>query len=52
MVNCDFCGKEIAVNNRSKKESMLNEGNYCDECRNKDINELFSEILDEEDECS
>ncbi len=46
MVNCDFCGKEIPKENRDKKEAMLNDGNYCDECSDKGINELFEEILD------
>lgn len=26
---------------------MLNQGNYCKECSNKEINELYNEILSE-----
>jgi hypothetical protein len=48
MVNCDFCGKEILNNKDKKKEAMLNDGNYCKECSDKGINELYDEILDEE----
>jgi len=50
MVNCDFCGKEISDIGKKKKAAMLNEGNYCDECGDKGINELFEEILDEDNE--
>jgi len=50
MTNCDFCGKEISNNNyKKKKEAMLNSGNYCDECSDKGINELFEEILNEDE---
>ena len=49
MANCDFCGKEISVK-KNKKEIILNEGNYCEECSKKDINELFEEILEEDEE--
>jgi len=53
MVNCDFCGKEIIETGKKKKEAMLSDGNYCEECTDKGINELFEEILDdkEENEC-
>lgn len=47
MANCDFCGKPIIVNDKKKKEEKLNEGNYCEECSNKDLDELFNEILEE-----
>ena len=50
MAECDFCGKEISKSS-NKKEIRLNNGNYCDECSNKDLNELFQEILDEEESC-
>ena len=50
MVNCDFCGKEILSNYKKKKEAMLMDGNYCDECGDKGINELFEEILDEDED--
>jgi hypothetical protein len=58
MVNCDFCGKKIRESGKKKKEAMLSDGNYCDECSDKGINELYEEILDDkgnkiedEDEC-
>jgi hypothetical protein len=53
MVTCDFCGKEIINHKNRKKEAMLNDGNYCDLCSDKGINELYEEILEddiEEDE--
>ena len=50
MANCEFCGKEVDIIEKSKGK-CLNEGIYCDECKNKEINELFEEILeDDEDE--
>ncbi|MFA5259054.1 MAG: hypothetical protein WC402_03175 [Candidatus Pacearchaeota archaeon] len=50
MVNCDFCGKEILTKEGTKKETMLSSGNYCSECKNRDITELFEEILEEDSE--
>ena len=32
----------------SKDEDILNCGNYCEECRDKDINELYEDILNED----
>jgi len=49
MVNCDFCGKEILESEKKKKEAMLTDGNYCDECSDKGINELYEEILDDKE---
>ena len=49
MVNCDFCGKEIRETGKKKREAMLSDGNYCDECSDKGINELFEEILDDKE---
>jgi hypothetical protein len=49
MVNCNFCGKAIPKESKVKKEVKLIDGNYCDECKNKDINELYNEILDDEE---
>jgi len=49
MVNCDFCGKEIKGEAKRKKEAMLNDGNYCEECKDKGINELFEEILEDDE---
>jgi hypothetical protein len=49
MVNCDFCGKVIPKENKNKKEEKLVEGNYCEECKDKDINELYNEILEEDE---
>lgn len=49
MANCDFCGNETSVqDNCNKKDARLNKGNYCDKCKNKEINDLFEEILNEE----
>lgn len=50
MVDCDFCGKEISMNTKKKKEAMLSDGNYCEECSDKGINELYEEILEDDNE--
>ncbi len=34
---------------KNKKETRLNKGDYCLECKNKEITELFEEILNEEE---
>lgn len=52
MINCDFCGKEMLNPEKTKREDILNEGNYCDECKNKDLDELYNEILEDDSECS
>ncbi len=49
MVNCDFCGKEIKNINSGKKKTRLNEGNYCYEYSSKGIEELYNEILEDEE---
>lgn len=48
MASCDFCGKEISKSKENKKSKILTQGNYCEECSNKDMNELFEEILDDD----
>ncbi|VVB78042.1 Uncharacterised protein [uncultured archaeon] len=49
MANCDFCGKEISIGVNTKKDPLLKSGTYCEECSKKDLNDLFEEILNEEE---